>query len=197
MGTGDNEHVLEMLDIDKAYPGVQALRGVQLCVRPAEVHALVGENGAGKSTLMKILAGAEKMDAGRIRLVNNSDNQPVWEGAEALYVDGLTLNAGATIDLNGLNLYYLNDGPPKQFFCGDVNLDGAVDGGDFNLWADHYLQTGMSWGEGDLNGDGVVDGGDFTLWADNYGSATAAAIPEPAALSLLAIGAVALIRRRG
>jgi len=135
-------------------------------------------------------------DAGRIRLVDNSDNQPAWEGAEAVYVDGLTLNPGATIDLNGLKLYYLNDGPPKQFFCGDVNLDGAVNGGDYSLWADHYLLGGMSWGEGDLNGDGVVDGGDFTLWADDYGSATVAAIPEPAALALLAIGAVALIRRR-
>ncbi len=135
-------------------------------------------------------------NAGRIRLVDNSDNQPGWEGAEAVYVDGLALNPGATIDLNGLKLYYLNGGPPKQFFCGDVNLDGAVDGGDYNLWADHYLLGGMSWGEGDLNGDGIVDGGDFTLWADDYGSATVAAIPEPAALALLAIGAVALIRRR-
>ena len=135
-------------------------------------------------------------DAGRIRLVDNSDNQPVWEGAEAVYVDGLALHAGATIDLNGLKLYYLNDGPPKQFFRGDVNLDGSVDGGDYSLWADHYLLGGMSWGDGDLNGDGVVDGGDYTLWADNYGSATAAVIPEPVTLSLLAIGAVAMIRRR-
>ncbi|HOE11067.1 MAG TPA: sugar ABC transporter ATP-binding protein [bacterium] len=65
-------HILEMLEIDKSYPGVQALRNVQLRVRPGEVHALVGENGAGKSTLMKILAGAESMDSGRI-LVDGSE----------------------------------------------------------------------------------------------------------------------------
>ena len=64
-------YILEMLEIDKSYPGVQALRNVQLRVRPGEVHALVGENGAGKSTLMKILAGAESMDSGRILVDGN------------------------------------------------------------------------------------------------------------------------------
>jgi ABC-type sugar transport system ATPase subunit/ribose/xylose/arabinose/galactoside ABC-type transport system permease subunit len=53
--------------IEKSFPGVQALRGVDLTVLLGEVHAVVGENGAGKSTLMRILAGAEHADAGEIR----------------------------------------------------------------------------------------------------------------------------------
>ncbi|MDX6514710.1 MAG: ribose transport system ATP-binding protein, partial [Gaiellaceae bacterium] len=44
--------------IEKSYPGVRALRGVDLAVEPGTVHALVGENGAGKSTLLKVLTGA-------------------------------------------------------------------------------------------------------------------------------------------
>ncbi len=60
--------VLEMRGIVKTYPGVRALDGVDFCVLPGEVHALVGENGAGKSTLMKILAGADTKDSGRISI---------------------------------------------------------------------------------------------------------------------------------
>jgi ABC-type sugar transport system ATPase subunit len=41
---------------------------VEMLVEPGEIHALLGENGAGKSTLMRILAGAERKDAGRILL---------------------------------------------------------------------------------------------------------------------------------
>ncbi len=60
--------LLEMTDITKRFPGVLAVDKARLDLRPGEVHCLVGENGAGKSTLMKILAGAETLDEGTIRL---------------------------------------------------------------------------------------------------------------------------------
>ncbi|MFE0690356.1 ATP-binding cassette domain-containing protein [Streptomyces xiamenensis] len=50
-------HVLRMSGIVKTFPGVRALDGVSMSVRPGEIHAICGENGAGKSTLMKVLSG--------------------------------------------------------------------------------------------------------------------------------------------
>ncbi|MEX1377391.1 MAG: multiple monosaccharide ABC transporter ATP-binding protein [Eubacteriales bacterium] len=51
------QHILEMKDITKIFPGVKALDKVNLQVEQGEIHALVGENGAGKSTLMNVLSG--------------------------------------------------------------------------------------------------------------------------------------------
>lgn len=60
------QYRLEMVGVSKTFPGVKALDGINLKVRPGTVHALMGENGAGKSTLMKCLFGIYKMDEGQI-----------------------------------------------------------------------------------------------------------------------------------
>ena len=57
---------IEMRDISKAFGQNRVLLGVNLTVRPGEIHALMGENGAGKSTLMNILTGLHKADNGTI-----------------------------------------------------------------------------------------------------------------------------------
>jgi len=58
--------LMEVKNINKAFPGVQALDDVSVVFNPGEVHAVVGENGAGKSTLMKVMAGAYIPDSGTI-----------------------------------------------------------------------------------------------------------------------------------
>jgi len=59
---------LSLSGVGKTYPGVVALDGLSLDIRPGEVIGLVGENGAGKSTLMKILGGVVSPDRGTITL---------------------------------------------------------------------------------------------------------------------------------
>src|SRR5258708_17184460 len=59
-------------DLTKAYAGVPVLRGVDLEVRPGEIHALLGANGAGKSTLIKCVAGVTNPDGGRIDIQGRS-----------------------------------------------------------------------------------------------------------------------------
>ena len=61
-----------MRDIHKRFPGVYALKGVDLTLNAGEVHALVGENGAGKSTLINVLGGIHKRDRGEI-LIDGKD----------------------------------------------------------------------------------------------------------------------------
>lgn len=58
--------LLQMKGIHKKFPGVHALKGVDLDLRAGEVHALLGENGAGKSTLIKVLGGIYHKDEGEI-----------------------------------------------------------------------------------------------------------------------------------
>lgn len=53
-----SETVLEMRNVTKRFPGVIALKDVNLEVKKGEILGICGENGAGKSTLMKVLSGS-------------------------------------------------------------------------------------------------------------------------------------------
>ncbi len=68
-----NTPCLQVIQISKSFPGVQALEEVSLELHSGEVVALMGANGAGKSTLIRLLAGATQCDGGAIWM----DGQPV------------------------------------------------------------------------------------------------------------------------
>ena len=70
-----SEVALEVRNVSKAFPGVQALDHVSFEVRENEIVGLVGENGAGKSTLLKILIGVYQPDEGEV-LVGGQSVRP-------------------------------------------------------------------------------------------------------------------------
>ncbi len=75
--------LLEMRGINKSFPGVIALRGVDLTLRRGEIHALMGENGAGKSTLIKVLTGVYPKDSGCIFIHGHKDAVQIRSPQEA------------------------------------------------------------------------------------------------------------------
>lgn len=61
-----NSPLAKMVDIDKNFGAVQALKKVNIEIRQGEILGLLGDNGAGKSTLIKVLAAVFPSDGGEI-----------------------------------------------------------------------------------------------------------------------------------
>jgi len=57
-----SQPLIEIKDLSAGINGKQILKGINLTVRPGEVHAIMGPNGSGKSTLGYVLAGRKGYD---------------------------------------------------------------------------------------------------------------------------------------
>jgi ribose transport system ATP-binding protein len=66
MHTEPSTALVRVENVSKHFGPVRALSDVSVTLRAGEVHGLVGANGAGKSTLIRILAGLQSPDAGRV-----------------------------------------------------------------------------------------------------------------------------------
>ncbi len=67
----------------------------------------------------------------------------------------------------------------NAYLPGDANLDGIVEGSDFNLWNAHKFTQQAAWCSGDFSADGHIDGTDFNLWnANKFTAADRPALPS-------------------
>ncbi len=99
--------VIEVSGLTKSFGRTQALDGLDLVVRPAEVHGFLGPNGSGKTTTLRCLLGLLRIDGGTARVLGMDP----WRDRVALhrrlaYVPGDValwpgLTGGEVIDLLG------------------------------------------------------------------------------------------------
>ena len=61
------KYQLEIQNITKSYGDLKANDNISLNIKPASIHALLGENGAGKSTLVKVIYGSLQADSGQMQ----------------------------------------------------------------------------------------------------------------------------------
>ena len=128
--------LFEARGVSKHFAGVRALQDVDLRIDEGEVLAVIGENGAGKSTLMKILAGIEQPDAGRLTI---GGREVIVESTRVAMNLGIALihqelNLADNLDV-GANIYlgrepnragWIRETPIEEGACrvlGDVGAD--------------------------------------------------------------------------
>ncbi len=134
------EYRLSMNNINKTFPGVQALSNVKLDLVPGEVHVLLGENGAGKSTLMKILAGVYPPDQGEIlingqKVVINNTGDAASLGISMIYQE-LNLIPDLTVVENIFINRELIQGWPGRYNWKEMNRQAGEILADLNLAID-------------------------------------------------------------
>ena len=99
-----------MLKISNLHAGIgdkQILKGLNLEVKPGEVHAIMGPNGAGKSTLGNVLAGMENIDVTDGEILFNQKNLMDFE-IEERAAEGVFLAFQYPVEIPGVNnMYFL------------------------------------------------------------------------------------------
>jgi branched-chain amino acid transport system ATP-binding protein len=95
---------LTLRDLEVAYDGVAAVRGLSLTVEPGEIVGLIGPNGAGKSTTLHAIMGLVPVRNGEILLGNRSlrgsPPEAVARSGVALVPEGRRLFAELTVEEN-------------------------------------------------------------------------------------------------
>ena len=67
-------YILQVQNLYKKYNKMEAVRGISFSIKQGEIYGLLGPNGAGKSTLIKMIAGIEKKDGGKILFEESETN---------------------------------------------------------------------------------------------------------------------------
>ncbi|MEL7656043.1 MAG: sugar ABC transporter ATP-binding protein [Bacillota bacterium] len=112
----DVRYILELKNIVKEFPGVRALDGINLSIRPGTVHVLCGENGAGKSVMMKIINGAVHPDEGEVFFKGNNIAKHTVEDSIKMGIAMIYQELNPVMEMTVAENIYLGREPMKCLF---------------------------------------------------------------------------------
>ncbi|MEZ4630490.1 MAG: sugar ABC transporter ATP-binding protein [Deinococcales bacterium] len=115
-----SDKLLNLKGIQKRFPGVHALKGVDFELKKGEIHALLGENGAGKSTLIKIIAGLYQPDEGELSLEGQPLNFASPRDAQLHGIDTIHQELSLYPELSVAENIFMGHAPYKRW--GPVRL---------------------------------------------------------------------------
>ena len=169
-------------------------------------NGCVNVNGLASlaDTLVVNTTGYRPREGDKMVVVKSTDPNTVYFSG-----DFATISTNITLGQQGATPFFagsISGGDYRVIFqgltAGDANGDHSVDGGDLSLMGGNWNKSPRAWAQCDFNGDGVVDGGDLALMGGNWNyvavdpAPEGAALPEPATLAMLGLGALAMFRRR-
>jgi len=100
--------VLQVKNLHASVDGVEILKGINLEVKPGEIHAIMGPNGSGKSTLSKVIAGHPdyEVTSGKVTYDVNFEQKNLLEmEADERAKEGVFLAFQYPINIPGITNY--------------------------------------------------------------------------------------------
>ena len=94
--------MLEIRDLHASINGKEILKGIDLTVKPGEIHALMGQNGAGKSTLSNVLVGNPAYEVTRGSVTFNGKDLLALKPEERAH-EGLFLSFQQPVEIPGVD----------------------------------------------------------------------------------------------
>ncbi len=143
------EPVISVQGLQKSYGEHEAVRGIDLEIRPREIFAVLGPNGAGKTTTIEILEGYRDRTAGRVEVLGTDPANPTqaWRERIGIVPQETTLQPYLTVR-ESLELYsgYYTDPRPLDEVIGLVGLEGqeAVRAGKLSGGQKRRLDVGIA-----------------------------------------------------
>ena len=119
--------MLEIKNLHASVEDNQILKGIDITIKPGEIHAIMGLNGSGKSTLANVISGSDKYDVTKGKIHYNDKNL-LDLSPEELALQGIFMSFQYPAVIPGVNnTYFLKAAlNAKRKYHGEMELD-AID----------------------------------------------------------------------